>query len=113
MLTETLLAREKLTLFWSGHFMTEFTYDLGYIPPKVLYRQNLMLRRMRLANFRAFLEEVTLDCAMLEYLGGTLNVAGKPNENDGALLDRDRVVHRRGCKGSCACADRLESFALQ
>lgn len=87
MLTETLPAREKLTLFWSGHFMTEFTYDLGYIPPQVLYRQNLMLRRMRLANFRAFLEEVTLDCAMLEYLGGTLNVAGKPNENDGALLE--------------------------
>jgi uncharacterized protein (DUF1800 family) len=81
MLTETLPAREKLTLFWSGHFTTEFTYDLGYIPPQVLYRQNLMLRRMRLANFRAFLEEVTLDCAMLEYLGGTLNVAGKPNEN--------------------------------
>lgn len=81
MLDETIPAREKLTLFWSGHFTTEFTYDLGYIPPQVLYRQNLMLRRMRLANFRAFLEEVTLDCAMLEYLGGTLNVAGTPNEN--------------------------------
>lgn len=81
MRTEHLPAREKLTLFWSGHFTTEFTYDLGYIPPQVLYRQNLMLRRMRLGNFRAFLEEVTLDCAMLEYLGGTLNVAGKPNEN--------------------------------
>jgi uncharacterized protein (DUF1800 family) len=81
MRTETLPAREKLVLFWSGHFTTEFTYDLGYIPPQVLYRQNLMLRQMRLANFRAFLEEVTLDCAMLEYLGGTLNVAGKPNEN--------------------------------
>ncbi|MCS7000452.1 MAG: DUF1800 domain-containing protein [Bacteroidota bacterium] len=81
MRTETLPAREKLTLFWSGHFTTEFTYDLGYIPPQVLYRQNLMLRRMRLGNFRMFLEEVTLDCAMLEYLGGTLNVAGTPNEN--------------------------------
>lgn len=81
MRTETVPAREKLTLFWSGHFTTEFTYDLGYIPPQVLYRQNQMLRRMRLGNFRAFLEEVTLDCAMLEYLGGTLNVAGKPNEN--------------------------------
>ncbi|MCX7930024.1 MAG: DUF1800 domain-containing protein [Chlorobi bacterium] len=81
MRTEKFPAREKLTLFWSGHFTTEFTYDLGYIPPQVLYRQNLMLRRMRLSNFRSFLEEVTLDCAMLEYLGGTLNVAGKPNEN--------------------------------
>ncbi len=81
MRTEEFPAREKLTLFWSGHFTTEFTYDLGYIPPQVLYRQNLMLRQMRLGNFRTFLEAVTLDCAMLEYLGGTLNVVGKPNEN--------------------------------
>ncbi|MBL7997924.1 MAG: DUF1800 domain-containing protein [Candidatus Kapabacteria bacterium] len=81
MRTEQLPLREKLTLFWSGHFTSEFTYDLGYIPPQLLYRQNLMFRKDRIASFPQFVEDVTLDAAMLEYLGGTLNVKGKPNEN--------------------------------
>lgn len=83
MMTESTVLSEKLTMFWSGHFTSEFTYDLGYIPPQVLYRQNLLLRRDRLANFKTFLEDITLDPAMLVYLGGVLNIKGKPNENYG------------------------------
>ncbi|MFM7775288.1 MAG: DUF1800 family protein [Candidatus Kapaibacterium sp.] len=83
MMNESTVLSEKLTMFWSGHFTTEFTYDLGYVPPQVLYRQNLMLRRDRLGNFKTFLEDVSLDPAMLVYLGGVLNVKGKPNENYG------------------------------
>lgn len=82
MRSESSLLREKLTLFWSGHFTTEFTYDLGYIPPQMLYRQNVLLRKDRLVtDFRKMLEDVTLDAAMLEYLGGILNVKGRANEN--------------------------------
>ncbi|MBL7975023.1 MAG: DUF1800 domain-containing protein [Candidatus Kapabacteria bacterium] len=83
MRTEQFPAQEKLTLFWSGHFTSEFTFDLGYIPPQLLYRQNLLLRKNRIGDFRQFLEDVTLDAAMLVYLGGNLNEKGKPNENYG------------------------------
>ncbi len=81
MRSESGVLREKLTLFWSGHFTSEFTYDQGSIPPQVLYRQNKLFRKMRLGDFKAFLEEVSLDPAMLAYLGGVLNIKGKPNEN--------------------------------
>lgn len=86
MMTESTVLSEKLTMFWSGHFTTEFTYDLGYIPPQVLYRQNMLLRRDRLANFKTFVEDITIDPAMLVYLGGVLNIKGKPNENYGREL---------------------------
>ncbi len=78
---ETLPAREKLTLFWSGHFTTEFTFDDVYSVPQLLYRQNQMLRSYRQGDLKQFVEQVTLDGAMLAYLGGELNVAGNPNEN--------------------------------
>ncbi len=73
--------REKLSLFWSGHFTSEFTYDQGFIPPQALYRQNQLFRRLRLGNFKNFLANVTTDCSMLLYLGGVLNIKGTANEN--------------------------------
>lgn len=79
--SETLPAREKLTLFWSGHFTSEFSYDDYFMPPQLLYRQNQLLRSLRLGGFRELAEEVTLNGAMLAYLGGELNKVGKPNEN--------------------------------
>ncbi len=81
MRSESGVLREKLTLFWSGHFTSEYTYDQGFIPPQALYHQNVMLRQNRLSNFKNFLETVSLDCAMLLYLGGVLNVKGTANEN--------------------------------
>ncbi len=83
---EQLPAREKLTLFWSGHFTTEFTFDDKAMPPQLLYRQNQLIRSLRLGDFRQFAEDMTLNGAMLMYLGGELNVAGKPNENYGREL---------------------------
>ena len=80
MVQENLPVAEKLTLFWSGHFTTEFDSDV-YVLPQLLYRQNQLLRRSRLGNFRTLAENITLDGAMLTYLGGELNFAGKPNEN--------------------------------
>lgn len=79
-------AREKLTLFWSGHLTSEFTFDDQFLPPQLLYRQNQLLRAQRLGNFKDLIEEITLNGAMLMYLGGELNTAGKPNENYGREL---------------------------
>ncbi len=78
---ETQPAREKLVLFWHGHFTTEFSFDDNFMVPQLLYRQNMMMRRNRLAQLRNFVEDFTLDGAMLYYLGGELNVRGNPNEN--------------------------------
>ncbi len=76
-------AIEKLTQFWSSHFTTEFTIDEGYIPPQLLFRQNKLIRESRLGNFKKFTKDITLDGAMLVYLGGILNTKRSPNENYG------------------------------
>ena len=81
MMNELTTAVEKLALFWSGHFTSEFDFDDIINPPQVLYRQNITLRKDRLGDFRQMVEDISLDGAMLNYLGGNLNVAGRPNEN--------------------------------
>lgn len=74
---------EKMTAFWSNHFATEFKVDDDYVIAPLLYRQNRLFRRTGLGSFRTLVANVTLDGAMLVYLGGHLNTAGKPNENYG------------------------------
>ncbi len=76
-----LTIREKMTGFWSNHFATEFVVDLDFVVAPLLYRQNQMFREIGLGSFRDLVMGVTLDGAMLVYLGGHLNVKGKPNEN--------------------------------
>lgn len=78
MLNEGASLREKMTLFWQNHFVSTFgvVSDARYI-----YRQNALLRRHALGNFRSFVIDVTKDPAMLRYLNGNQNVASKPNEN--------------------------------
>jgi len=75
------LSVERLASFWSGHWTTEFAFDDQYSQPHTLYNQYMMLRKDRLGNFRDMALDVTLDHAMLFYLGGWLNDAGRPNEN--------------------------------
>jgi hypothetical protein len=72
---------EKMTLFWSGHFTSSFVVDTDYIQAPLLYRQNKLFRESALGNFRNLVKGVTLDGAMLVYLGGNLNYVGRPNEN--------------------------------
>lgn len=72
---------EKVTLFWSGHWTSEFEFDNTYSLPQMLYRQYLMLRKNRLLDLRSMALDVTLDAAMLYYLGGTFNSVGTANEN--------------------------------
>jgi uncharacterized protein (DUF1800 family) len=72
---------EKMTAFWSNHFATEFVVDEDYVQAPLLYRQNKLFRENGLKNFKDLVMSVTLDGAMLVYLGGDLNNAGAPNEN--------------------------------
>lgn len=74
-------AIEKTVLFWSQHWTTEFSFDNTYSVPQMLYRQLQTLRSMRLGDLRQLALDMTLDPAMLYYLGGTYNTKGAPNEN--------------------------------
>ena len=81
MRAESGILREKLTLFWSGHLTSEFNADGAYTIPQLLYKQNQLLRASSLGNFKKLIMDITLDGAMVSYLGGDLNSKGKPNEN--------------------------------
>ena len=74
--------QEKMVSFWSGHFTSQF--DLGgnsYDVAPLLYQQNQLFRSNALGNFQDLVKGVTLDGAMLVFLGGTLSSGANPNEN--------------------------------
>jgi uncharacterized protein (DUF1800 family) len=69
---------EQMTLFWHNHF----TSSLRKVKfPKLMYDQNLLLRRHALGNFRQLIHAVAKDPAMIMYLDNAFNQKGKPNEN--------------------------------
>ena len=74
---------EKMTFFWSGHFTSQFVVDQDYVIAPLLYRQNKLFRDNGLKNFKDMAFYVTLDGAMLVYLGGNESRVGGngPNEN--------------------------------
>lgn len=67
--------REKLSLFWHGHFASR---NLN-----ILYQQQLLdvIRRNALGNFGDLLREVSKSAAMLNFLNNNQNKKGHPNEN--------------------------------
>jgi uncharacterized protein (DUF1800 family) len=69
--------QEKMTLFWHGHFATA----LSKAPAPLMLQQNQSFRGMALGNFDALLKAINQDPAMLLWLDGAHNRAGKPNEN--------------------------------
>jgi uncharacterized protein (DUF1800 family) len=77
------MLREKMTLFWHNHFVSEFAtvYVTQYI-----YKQNELFRANAFGDFRELTKQVTIDPAMLVYLDGATNKAGNPNENYGREL---------------------------
>ena len=83
MVNQPLSLLEKTTLFWQNHFVSTST---GVADVRFLYRQNQLLRKYALGNFRDFVIEITKDPAMLKYLNGSDNVVGAPNENYGREL---------------------------
>ncbi|TCZ70986.1 DUF1800 domain-containing protein [Flaviaesturariibacter aridisoli] len=67
--------REKIALFWHGHFCT--------LTLNIHYAQQLLqvLRTHGLGNFRTLLGEVARSAAMMLYLNAQSNRKGHPNEN--------------------------------
>lgn len=70
--------RERMTLFWHGHFATALSKVRS---PQLMLRQNGLIRRHALGDFRALLTAMTSDPAMLLYLDGDGSTAAAPNEN--------------------------------
>lgn len=69
---------ERMTLFWHNHFVSSLQ---KVRPTRLMYRQNLLLRRHALGNFRELLHAVARDPAMIVYLDNASNRKGQPNEN--------------------------------
>jgi uncharacterized protein (DUF1800 family) len=78
MLTTTTPFAERMTLFWHGHFTSDYrkTADDTF-----MYWQNLTWRRMAMTDLRSMLMEVTTDPAMLRYLDLATSTGQSPNEN--------------------------------
>lgn len=70
--------REKLTLFWHGHFATS---AVKVRDAYLMWRQNDLFRQHGLGPWRTLLREVTLDPAMLIWLDQAQSRPPKPNEN--------------------------------
>jgi len=70
--------RERMTLFWHGHFTSSYrdVRDSYHI-----FLQNTLLRRHAAGNFAELLHAVSKDPAMLEYLDNRSNRRQNPNEN--------------------------------
>ena len=67
--------REKMSLFWHGHFASR---NLN-----ILYQQQLLaiIRQNALGNFGDLLSEVSKSAAMINFLNNNQNRKGHPNEN--------------------------------
>lgn len=69
---------ERMTLFWHNHFVSSLEKVKA---PHLMYRQNVLLRRHALGNFRELLHAIAKDPAMVVYLDSAANRRGQPNEN--------------------------------
>jgi uncharacterized protein (DUF1800 family) len=70
--------REKMTLFWHGHFATA---NSKVNNPPLMLRQMQLFRDTGMGNFEALLQQVTRDPAMLIWLDNRENRKVAPNEN--------------------------------
>src|SRR5487761_1143062 len=78
MLATRVPLREKLALFWHGHFAT----SIRKVEDTVLLLQQLdTFRRLGMGSFRELLLAVARDPAMIVWLDGESNVKEHPNEN--------------------------------
>jgi uncharacterized protein (DUF1800 family) len=68
---------ERMTLVWHDWFAT----SKAAVDTRWMLRQNALLRRHALGNFRALARDITKDPAMLTWLNGIENAREEPNEN--------------------------------
>ena len=78
MLTSPTPFAERMTLFWHGHFTSDYRKAAENT---FMYWQNLTWRRMAVTDLRSILMEVTTDPAMLRYLDLATSSGQNPNEN--------------------------------
>ena len=74
---------EKMTLFWSNHFVVAIS-DTN--DARMGYEYCRLLRRSALGNVKQLAMDVTVTPAMLRYLNGNASAVGAPNENYGREL---------------------------
>ncbi len=79
MITSPTPFAERVTLFWHGHFTSDFRKVGPQYP--YLYWQNRTWRKYGLSDLRTMLYQVTVDPAMLRYLDLGNSTGGSPNEN--------------------------------
>ena len=79
MLTTPTPFAERMTMFWHGHFTSDYR-KVGLQSP-FIYWQNLTWRDNALGDFRNFLYQVTIDPGMLRYLDLATSTGQAPNEN--------------------------------
>jgi hypothetical protein len=70
--------QEKLTLFWHGHFATEWQ-KVNW--PHLLYQQNQLFRDHAAGNLGGLLYGIVHDPAMIVYLDNQINYKSRPNQN--------------------------------
>lgn len=68
---------EKMTLFWHGLF----TSSVDKVKPRLVVHQVSTYRAHALGDLHDLAQAMAIDPAMLEYLDGSSNRVGKPNEN--------------------------------
>src|SRR5438552_54093 len=78
MLTTHTPFAERMTLFWHGHFTSDYRKAADNT---FMYWQNLTWRRMAMTDLRSMLIAVTTDPAMLRYLDLATSTGQNPNEN--------------------------------
>jgi uncharacterized protein (DUF1800 family) len=78
MLTTSTPFAERMTLFWHGHFTSDYRKAAN---DTFMYWQNLTWRRMAMTDLRSMLMEITVDPAMLRYLDLATSTGSSPNEN--------------------------------
>ena len=76
-LTSTPL-REKLVLFWHGHFATGVSKVRD---PRLMYLQNELFRQLGAGDFQVLTEAVAKDGAMMAWLDTNTDKKAHPNEN--------------------------------
>jgi uncharacterized protein (DUF1800 family) len=78
MATSPISITEKMTLFWHNHFASSFSV---VNETRYMYKQNVLLRKNALGNFKTLTREISIDPAMLRYLNGNQNRVGAAQEN--------------------------------
>jgi len=78
MITTPSQLTERMTLFWHNHFVSS---QQKVRISRLMYEQNVLLRRNATGNFGTLLHEIGKNPAMVIYLDSAQNRKGQPNEN--------------------------------